>query len=250
MTGNVKNIGRFEETLEMSSREKELFAIYKRDLPLILEIVDDYINENGLSELKMADFGGGNGGITQYLKENSANRDKIIVTCIDSNSSFLEDNKSADIKIEADLKDINENKKWDIGTLRYVLEYNTKDEQLKILKNIHRSLKDDAILINWNVGLENEEHQRRFQRAFSTTEINEKYYRPNPYWDTIVERKKLFKEAGFKTEVKDEYRVNFRNFFAIRYELSEREIQELNDFLGKYDFAIFRITVSTKATQT
>ncbi|MFQ5788261.1 MAG: hypothetical protein ACE5H1_09810, partial [Thermodesulfobacteriota bacterium] len=66
----------------------------------------------------------------------------------------------------------------------------------------------------------------------------------------IEERKHLFKEAGFTTVVKDEYKVDFRNFFAIRYELSENENKELNDFLGKYDYAIFRLTVSTKANRT
>lgn len=250
MNNDVKNVGRLEETIDISSHDEELFPIYKKDLPLIVKIIDNYTNEKGLSEIKIADFGGGNGSITDYLKEYSANKEKFIITCIDSNKKLLEDNKSADIKIEADLKDISENKEWDIGILRYVLEYNTINEQLKILRTIDKSLKDEGILINWNVGVENKEHQEMFQRAFNTNEINEKFFRPNSYWDIIEERKYLFKEAGFKTEVKDEYKVNFRNFFSIRYELNEKENKELNDFLGKYDYAIFRLTVSTKANRT
>jgi len=247
MDKDIKNVGKFEDAIRQSALNEYLYSFYQKDLPLVLEIVDKYIDDNKLTQVNLADIGGGPGSITQYLKENSKNTDKLTVTCLDSNKEFLVHNHSADIKIETDLTEISHVDSWDIGIMRYVLHYNEIADQIKILKNIRNGLKENGILINWNVGLENEEHQERIDKILSTNIINERLIRPGTHWDTIEERKEMFKEAGFIAEVRDEYRVEIGEMFKIRYELTDGEFKKLTSFLGDYDFATIKITVSRKS---
>ena len=247
MDKDIKNVGKFEDAIQKSALNEYLYSFYQKDLPLVLEVVDEYIDDNKLTQVNVADIGGGPGSITQYLKSNSTNTDKLTVTCLDSNKEFLDHNHSADIKIETDLTEISQVDSWDIGIMRYVLQYNEIADQIKILKNIHNGLKENGILINWNVGLENEEHQERVDKILSTNIINERLIRRGTHWDTIQERKEMFKEAGFITEVRDEHKVEIGELFKIRYELTDDELKKLKGFLGNYDFAIIKVTVSKKS---
>jgi len=123
MDKDIKNVGKFEDAIQKSALNEYRYSFYQKDLPLVLEIVDEYIDDNKLSEVNLADIGNGPGSITQYLKENSKNTDKLTVTCLDSNKEFLDHNHSADIKIETDLTEISHVDSWDIGIMRYVLPY-------------------------------------------------------------------------------------------------------------------------------
>lgn len=76
MDKDIKNVGKFENAIQQSALNEYLYSFYQKDLPLVLEIVDEYIDDNKLSEVNLADIGNGPGSITQYLKENSKNTDK------------------------------------------------------------------------------------------------------------------------------------------------------------------------------
>jgi len=243
----VKNIGHyFEKVLDIAPTDQELYDIYEREFPHLYRVVDNFIRDKELEEVEIADFGGGNGAVIEHLKENSEFSDRIKVTCIDSNQDLLDDNTTANTKILSDLTEYGGEDLFDIVIMRYVLQFDSKNEQLKILKNIHKALRNDGTFLNWNVSVENEDHKKKFLTLLSSDEINPKLNRPNSYWDTMEDILALKVEAGFDTEIVDFYSSVLHTTLKLKYELSDEEDQEVQEFLGEYNYINCALTVSKK----
>jgi len=249
-SGKVKNIGHyFEKVLDLAPTDQELSDIYEREFPHLYRVVDNFIKDNELEEVEIADFGGGNGAVIHHLKENSEFSDRFRVTCIDSNQELLDDNTTADVKILSDLTQYDGEELFDIVIMRYVLQFNNKGEQFKILENIHRALKNDGIFLNWHVSVENEDHKERFLTLLASDEINPKLNRPNSYWDTMEDIFALKVEAGFDTEIVDFYSSVLHTTLKLKYNLSDEEDREIQEFLGEYNYINCALTVSKKLSE-
>jgi len=246
-SGKVKNIGHyFEKVLDIAPTDQELHDIYEREFPHLYRVVDNFIKDKELEEIEIADFGGGNGAVIEHLKENSKFSDRFKVTCIDSNQELLDDNTSADAKVHSDLTQYDAEDLFDIVIMRYVFQSYSMGEQFKILENIHRALKDGGIFLNWHISLENEDHKQRFLTLLASDEINPKLNRPNSYWDTMEDIFALKVEAGFDTEIVDFYSTVLDTALKSKYELSDEEDQEVQEFLGEYNYINCALTVSKK----
>lgn len=196
--------------------------------------------------LKIADFGGGIGAVTDKIKVDHNKKKAIYLTCFDSNKELLKLNKSADSKIWIDIKKPLGKNKYDIGIMRYVLNYNNKKDQLKILNNINESLNNSGIFINWWCGVSSIKHQRIFQKLFNTRKINSRLFRLNSHWTTWKENKELFGKAGFYVKIVKKYNLPIKHLYKIRYKLSEKENEDVLKFLGKYKFINYVIFIATK----
>ena len=243
----VKNIGHyFEKVLDIAPSDQELYDIYEREFPHLYRVVDNFIKDSDHKRVEIADFGGGNGAVIEHLKENSKFSDRFNVTCIDSNQELLDDNTTADTKILSDLTEYFAENLFDIVIMRYVLQFNSMNEQFKILKNIHRSLKNDGIFLNWHLSVENEDHKKRFLTLLASDEINPKLNRPNSYWDTMEDIFSLKVEAGFETEIVDFYSSVLHTTLKLKHELSDEEDKEVQEFLGEYNYINCALAVSKK----
>ena len=243
----VKNIGHyFEKVLDISATDQELYDIYEREFPHLYRVVHNFIKDNALKQVEIADFGGGNGAVTAHLKENSEFGDRFRITCIDSNQELLDDNTTADVKTTSDLTEYDGESLFDIVILRYVLQFNNGEEQLEILRNIYRALGKGGIFLNWHVSVENEEHKRKFLRLLAFDEINPRLNRPNSYWNTMEDLLALKTEAGFETKVIDRYSSVLHTTLKVKYNLTDEEDQQVQEFLGKYNCINCALTVSRK----
>ena len=239
------NIGKeWVVTMQLSGKDKELFSVYKSELPLVTELCEDFIGGRKLREIKLADFGGGTGEVTEFLKK--VLKTKIRCTCFDVNNDLLDKNNSADIKININLTELQEKEKFDVGIMRFVLNYNTKESQIKILQNVHTALKKEGIFLNWWCGTSEEGHQKRFNTLFSTKKVNGKLFRPNSYWTTWKENEQLFEKAGFKLEVVRKFDLPVHHLYQIRYELSDQENKKILTFLDNFNFISYVIFKATK----
>jgi SAM-dependent methyltransferase len=155
-------------------------------------------------------------------------------------------NQSADFKVCTDLKNPLGKDAFDIGLMRYVLNYNTKTDQLKILKNIHKSLKSSGTLINWWCGVSNTEHQKKFQILFGKKDLSRALYRPNSYWTTWNENKEMFEQAGFQIKIIKEYTLPIKHLYKVRYKLTATENEKILTFLGEYAFISYVIFAAQK----
>ena len=243
----VKDIGHYlEKALDIAPTEQELYDIYEREFPHLYRVVDNFIKDKELEEVEIADFGGGNGTVIEHLKENSEFSDRIKATCIDSNRDLLDDNTTSDAKVHSDLTQYDGEDLFDIVIMRYVFQSYNRGEQFKILENIHRALKDNGIFLNWHISVENEDHKNRFLTLLASDEINPKLNRPNSYWDTMEDIFALKVEAGFDTEIVDFYSSVLHTNLKLKYELSDEEDREVQEFLGEYNYINCALTVSKK----
>jgi SAM-dependent methyltransferase len=246
-SGKVKNIGHyFEKVLDITPTERELYDIYEREFPHLYRVVDNFIKDNKLEEVEIADFGGGNGAVIEHLKENSEFSDRIKATCIDSNRDILDENTAADVKILSDPAEFDGEDMFDIVIMRYVLQDKNSYEQFKIFNNIHHALKTNGIFLNWHISVENEDHKKRFLTLLASDEINPKLNSPNSYWDTMEDIFALKVEAGFDTEIVDFYSSVVHATLKLKYELSDEEDREIQEFLGEYNYINCALTVSKK----
>ncbi|MDP2104161.1 MAG: class I SAM-dependent methyltransferase, partial [Candidatus Gracilibacteria bacterium] len=229
------NIGKEWTTAVKSTKiDREFFNVYEKNLPILSKLF--IASTKGMKNIEMADFGGGIGVITDRLKKDHNNKINIFCTCLDSSEELLKQNQSADSKMCIDIRESLGKEIYDIGLMRYVLNYNTKGDQLKIMKNIHTALRSSGVFINCWCGVSDIEHQKKFQDLFNTKKVNEKLYRLNSYWTTWQENKELFEQTGFDVKIVKEYRIPINQLYKVRYELSDSENEQILKFLEKYKF--------------
>src|ERR1035437_5665460 len=156
------NVGdKWATAVKSSTTDKELFKIYQSGLPTVVDMFDRFVKKNNLKKVDVGDFGGAIGAVTDFINENS--KVKVIknITCIDSNKNLLKQNKSCNKKILSDLIEYSDKNIYDVALMRFVLNYNSKADQLQILKNVRESLKKDGIFINYWCGVSNKIHQKK-----------------------------------------------------------------------------------------
>lgn len=243
---NKINIGdAWAKSVKSAATNKELFNVYEKNLSFISRLFR--VNVKNCSEnIEVADFGGGIGSLTDIIKNDHGKKFNISCTCLDTHDELLKQNKSADSKICIDIRKPLGKEKFDVGLMRYVLNYNKKSDQLRILKNIHKALKSSGVFINLWCGVSNTEHQKKFQDLFGTKKICEVMYRPGSYWTTWEENKKLFEDAGFTLKIAKEYKIPIKHLYKVRYKLTDADNEQILKFLGKYAFIHYVIFTANK----
>jgi len=99
--------------------------------------------------VRFADFGGGEGFLAYMIKKLLEQRGKkVIATVVDANYKYLEEAKTYALNTLSDDIASCSLQDQDFIIMRSVNHYNSLEEQYKILKNCHRSLKSNAFIIS------------------------------------------------------------------------------------------------------
>lgn len=153
------------------------------------------------AELKLADFGGGDGYLTCEVKNFLEKHNKIVEgIVIDGNPNFLEEAaKKGFITLEASLEET-KLKNIDLIIMRAVLHYNSKAVQKKILRKVKSALTNEGIFIHqlssgdyYNVQLRNKiAHLPSLKRINDTGDI---------HFTTVDEYLALCKSVNLSTKL-------------------------------------------------
>ncbi|MBI5221564.1 MAG: methyltransferase [Candidatus Magasanikbacteria bacterium] len=240
------NLGKKWRTAMASTKNAELFNIYHKKLPLFTNLFDAECKKLKVATLEVADFGGANGEVLGYIKQHTKTTKFLKTTCFDITPNLLKNNIWANQKFLIDLREIKIKNKFDIAIMRYVLDFNILNDQQKIIKNLYRSLKKGGISTNWWCGVENYEHQLKFNEVFNTDKISKKLIRNETFWPTWRQTSKMFHKSGFKLQKIYKFKYHFHNLYKLRYELTEEENYNLLKYLKKYNYICFCIFTAYK----
>lgn len=240
------NLGNKWRAAMNSTKNSELNNIYHKKMPQFSRLFDTECKRQKEHVLEVADFGGANGELMDYIKRHIKTTKTLKINCFDATPDLLKENISADKKSLIDLRNIKIKNKFDIAIMRYVLDFNILKDQQKIINNIYKSLKKSGAFLNWWCGVENYEHQRKFNRVFNTNKISDKMIRPDTYWPTWEQTSKMFYKSGFKLKKIHKFKYPFRNLYKFRYELTDEENKNLLKYLDKYNYICFCIFTAYK----
>jgi SAM-dependent methyltransferase len=160
----------------------------------------------GQETLVCAELGGGAGALVKEIKKLLASK-KVIFTNIDYSSELLEKDVYSDHKIVSRIEDVDPIKvgKFDVVLIRYVLNYNNLETQVKIIEKAKNLLKPSGIFILHHVGARDNKHKDLLNNLFSTEAVSKKLIRGQPNWLTWEETISLLLSAGLKDKVIDRY---------------------------------------------
>ncbi len=159
---------------------------------------------------------------------------------VDLDPVVLEENKIAGKKIIASATSLPfKDKSIDVLIARYIIQWNSPEEQKKILTEIRRVVNNFALIEHAGASDKNPDKWREMSNhLFSGVEIP-KLKRVGHYFYSQSELENIMKELGVNFERINERRVdNYSDVFAVRYNLSKEEIQLTKEILGDYDYFI------------
>jgi hypothetical protein len=196
------------------------------------------IDNAKFKKITLIDIGGYKGellsNIINLLKEYKI--EKIVV---DSNSEALQENKVADIKICSNLTKIPlDDKIADIAIMRYVLHWNSLENQKKILSEIRRLTKNFAIVQHLGADYLNEKNYLNQINILFSGKISQ-LKRDSSCWESNINLEKIFKELKIKFEKVEELRINgLSELFITKFSLKESDSKKVKEILRDYDYLI------------
>ena len=191
-----------------------------------------------MSEYTLADFGSFKGELLQntlgFLKSRNYCFKSI---AIDRIYSALEENK-ADVKIVADLDNVPlEDRSIDVGIMRYALQWNGLETQIKILRELARTCRKFAII--QHVGADNEDPtawRDKISNLLSGKDLP-KLTRSKHYYSSRKELEELLQKEKIKYKIIEERKVNYlSDVFIERYGLDKNESEKTREILGNKDY--------------
>lgn len=149
------------------------------------------------TDLRYADYGGGQGFLTkiiaEWLKTQGHNVDAFVV---DGNAKFLQIAEKDGLKtIECNLESC-DFREADLVTMRAVNHYNSPDKQIEILKNAAKSLKENGFLIS-QISSGSEKNCRLRSNIVNLKSLGRAGEDEKYYWTTIEEYNEFLKTADF-----------------------------------------------------
>jgi SAM-dependent methyltransferase len=197
---------------------------------------------NSINQIKLVDFGGGDGVLGHIVGQQLSDRGQsVALTNIDSNSKSLEYCKENYSEIEIIEQDILEPLRkdfFDIGLCRFLIQYCSKEEQPKIIKNIFDSLTKGGILVlSWPYGEEEVEYNditAEIKAVISDRSITEqKTTRYNHLPSKMTE---ILENCGFVNVSFKEggYLLHSVESWTERFNLTEQKIVVLKEIYEKF----------------
>lgn len=158
-------------------------------------------------------------------------------TALDINTDALEENTS-DHKLIAEAGNIPAtDRSFDISIMRYVLQWNSPENQRQILNEVARTIKDFGIIEHAGADIhETNEWREKMSSLLSGHEIpvlrrNECFYASRD------EIEQWMNESGIRFErIRDRIIKNGSNAFIERYGLDEQKSEKVRNILGNKDF--------------
>ena len=234
-----------EIRLNQGERASEIFGgkveiapvkkIFGESAQLFSDIIKEQLGAEG-GNYKMADFGSHKGELLENILK-SLPEFNFHTIGIDLENN-LKENKAAQEKISEDLGNIPmEDKSVDVGFARYVLHWNSPEEQKQILKEIARIVKDFAIV--QHVGADNENPTQWRGRVDDLLDGKEipKLERHGHFFSSSQEVEKILIENNIPFEKVLEVRVeNLSETLSQRFSLDEKEKQLAKEMLKGNDY--------------
>jgi ubiquinone/menaquinone biosynthesis C-methylase UbiE len=161
---------------------------------------------------------------------------------VDINGDDLKSNTVAEEKIETDASSLPFlEKSIDITLLRYVLQWNTEDEQKKILNEIYRCTKGVVLLQHAgspDIELEKKKWTEKVDEIFNHETV-QKIKRKDYYFSSEIELEKWLQQAGFKYKKIESKTISpLSDILIERYHLNEKESEIIKDTLSEDDYIV------------
>lgn len=161
----------------------------------------------------------------------------FVITAVDSNSTVLAENKIALFKVEAPAYALPLlDKTYDVSIMRYVLHWNSWENQKKILSEAIRVTK--GIFIVQHLGsdvVDNFEWNKRMQEVVGG--IVPKLYRPDAYFSSSNEIEEYVKEFPVSVVRLQNRRIEKPSIgYQKRFDLSDSDFRRVQEILGDKDY--------------
>ena len=217
---------RFEATRQMYAETADLFAnqIRKR----FPDKSQTYV---------FADIGSFQGELTKEILEKLPDYHFTIIA-IDNNEEALKKNGTAGKTILADAGKLPlETKSVDIAIMRYVLQWNPKEKQKQMLKELLRITKGCILIEHVGSAIEEPEKWRQqFDHLYDGSVIA-KMKRSNYFFSSRDEIEVWMRELGMTFErINDRVIENGTDVYIERYALTDDESAQMRDLLGENNF--------------
>ncbi|HLD38358.1 hypothetical protein A2996_02190 [Candidatus Campbellbacteria bacterium RIFCSPLOWO2_01_FULL_34_15] len=227
--------GAFSEKLFHGfSTNKTIKLIYGESSKLFSDIIK---NEFKKGKYTLLDIGSHKGELLRDLMLNLTEYD-FNTTAIDLDNLDLNKN-IADYKIISDAKQIPlENKKFDITISRYVLAWNSLEDQIKIISEIKRLTKGIAIIQHQGADKKNpDELQISSHKLFSG--IVELLERKDFYFSTEAEIEGILKKENIKYKIIQSRKINgLAELLIEKYSLQDNDAKKTKETLKNSDYII------------
>jgi hypothetical protein len=234
--------GRRFAALTSAPDSELLHQMYKTHTPTLARLIAEHFP--GDHQLSCAEFGGGPGTLVKDLKEQL--KRPVRFTNIDCSSELLALDTYSDEKVCCRLQEYDAKGRFDAGVMRYVLQYNSLENQQRIIQSIRRNLDLRGILLVQSCGPATAEHQARLNKMFGSIP---RLQRPGAYWSSWDEVEQMLGDAGFRADVVTTFRLPLIELFQARYNLTADENTHLHDVLGEYDWLQYTVSASSHQKQ-
>jgi len=188
----------------------------------------------------LADFGSFKGELLNKIIQNLVNRGYNFHTyAIDRIEKVLLEN-SAETKIHSNLTHVPlEDKSIDIAMARYILVWNSLEDQLKILKEMTRTSKQFAIVQHAGAdNVEPEEWRKKIDFLMTGKDVLE-LKREGCYFSSGQEIEQRMNQNRIKFVRLDELKVSpLSDMFIERYKLEPKSAKKTREILGDKDYVI------------
>lgn len=212
--------------------------LYSQSSKLFSKIISERLSVG--QKYHLADFGSFKGELlNNTILELSGQGYDFHTYAIDRIGKVLLENP-ANTKIQSDLTKVPlGDKSIDIAMARYILVWNSLDDQLKILKEMTRTARQFAIVQHGGAdNVEPREWRRRIDYLMTGKDVPE-LKREGSYFSSRDELEQLMKQNGIGFIRLDELKVApLSDIFIERYKLDSKSAQKTREILADKDYTI------------
>lgn len=218
------------------SNNKTIKLIYGESADLFSDVIREKFNpESG--PYNLLDLGSHKGEFLQdFIKR--LPEYEFITTAVEFNDFDLEKN-IADNKVLSDVKEVSlEDKKFDITTSRYVLAWNSIENQKRIISEIKRLTKGIAVIQHQGADKNNpDELQKSSEELFNGAIPSLK--RDEFYFSTETQLEDILKENDIKYEIIQSRKIEgLAEIFIEKYSLEDSDSKKVEDILKDSNYIV------------
>lgn len=248
MEKGILTIEQEEHTMEMGENTSKVFAgegaplamkeMYAESAPFFAKLIKNNLPERE-EPYSLLDIGTSRG---EFLKEIITRLPEYHFNTFgtDINDKALQENKTVENKIISNLTNLPfGDNSMDVGTMRYVLSWNTPEQQAQILREVNRVMKRFTIVQHGGAPSKNADVWRNRMADFLDGNEIPKVKRTGYYFASVDEIEGWMKESGINLEKVNERLVqNVSDIFIERHKLSEEEGRKAKEIFGEEDYIV------------